>query len=132
MPVRFSKTPLLGFLIAPLIIAGCQIGQPTIRHITDPSEFGRNIFRIAEEGNAREWGTQMTIERRAMGDEYIEKHFERWRKDLLALKQAFGMPIDQVKFRVAEGNGLEFEQNEKWFLLFRVSNEEGGWKINQD
>lgn len=113
-----------------LLAAGCVTGR--MRHISDPGEFGRNLFRIADGGTAREWGTQLTEDRRAMGDEYITSHFTRWKSSLIQLKPAFGVPLEQVPFRIAEGNALEFEADKKWHLIFRVKMEDGGWKINQD
>jgi len=103
-----------------------------VRTISDPGEFARNLFRIAEEGDASEWGTQLTAARRELGDPYIERHFIFWQKNLLELKPAFGMSLEQVNFRVTEDNGLEFESENKWHLLMRVIREDGGLRINQD
>ncbi len=117
-------------LIAPVVLASCVTLTP--RHIADPGEFARNLFQIAEHSDAREWGTQLTAERRAMGEPYVLAHFQRWQTTLVELKPAFGMPLDQVPFRLSETNGLEFKSDKDWHLLLRVKMEDGGLKINQD
>ena len=121
---------LLLLVSASLALASCVTLTP--RHIADPGEFARNLFRIAEQGDAREWGTQLTEERRAMGEPYVLSHFQRWQATVLELKPAFGMPLEQVPFRLSESNGLEFQTDKTWHLLLRVKMEDGGLKINQD
>lgn len=111
-------------------MAGCA--SVPIRHFADPGEFARNLFSIAERDAAREWGTQLTMERQAMDDPYLSSHFERWKGSMLELKPAFGVPLEQVPFRVSDDSALEFQVDGKWHLLLRVKMENGGWKINQD
>ncbi len=116
--------------LASLLLGSCSTIQ--MRNIADPGEFARNLFRIAGEGDAHEWGTQLTAERRAMGESYAVSHFDRWRKTMLELKTAFAMPLENVQFRVSPSNGLEFNSDTTWHLLLRVKVEDGGLKINQD
>lgn len=120
-----SSLPGLLFLLA-----SCATVQ--VRNISHPGEFARNLFRIAEEGTAAEWGTQLTAARRELGEPYVDRHYTFWQKNLLELKPAFGVPLEQVNFRLTEENGLEFESEGKWHLLIRVAREDGGLKINQD
>jgi hypothetical protein len=119
-----------GLILLVIVLSGCVTLR--VRNIADPAEFARNLFRIAEEDNVREWGGQLTEARRDQGQAYIERHFRFWQKNLLELKPAFGKPIEEVSFRVTEDNGLEFESDGKWHLLLRVAMEDGGLKINQD
>lgn len=116
-------------VILPLLLFSC-VSVP-VRHFADPGEFSRNLFHIVEHGEEREWGTQLTAERRNMKAAYVPEHFDRWRKTLIELKLAFGRPLEDVEFRVQD-NGLEFFEDKKWNLLVRVMMEDGGWKINQD
>ena len=125
------KTLGAGLVILLAAIAGC-VTVRVQKNIADPDEFARNLFRIAEDGDVREWGTQLTEARRAQGPAYIQKHFDFWQKNLLELKPAFAKPLDQVDFRITDDNGLEFESEGKWHLLLRVAMEDGGWRINQD
>lgn len=123
-------------LAAAIMVASCSSAyapKPMVDagNIADPSAFGHNLFHIAASGTAKDWGTQLTAERRAMGDEYVTKHFAAWRPILLELAQTFGGTADSTEFRLHE-NGLEFQFDKKWNLLFRVKNEDGGLKINQD
>jgi len=120
----------IALLVLSALISGCS--TVPMRNYADPGEFGRYLFTIAEQHDARVWGTQLTAARRAMGEPYVTSHFERWRESLLQLKQAFGKPLEQVSFRIADSSGLEFESDDGWHLLFRVMMEDGGWKINQD
>jgi hypothetical protein len=122
-------------LVATIVAASCS--APTRRvtfqtgNIVEPNAFGRNLFHIAEAGTASDWGTQLTAERRAMGETYVDKHFKAWRPILLELQQTFGGTADSTEFRV-NGTALEFNFDRKWTLLLRVTTEEGALKINQD
>jgi hypothetical protein len=130
----FSRASSLGkslFLLL-AVVAGCVTVEVRTRTFSDPGEFARNLFRIAETGDARDWGTQLTEARRAQGATYIQRHFDFWQKNLRELKPAFAKPIDEVNFRVTEDNGLEFESDGKWNHLLRVTREDGALKINQD
>src|SRR5437764_253913 len=101
-----------------LTVVGCTSAR--MINTADPNQFGRNLFAIAQNGSAKEWASQLTKERRAMGDAYVEKHFEAWRKTLMELKGSFEMPINEVEFRVND-NGLEFYLDKSWHLLLRVT-----------
>jgi hypothetical protein len=125
-----SKTPATGLAILALAIAGCATVH--VVPITDPGDFARNLFTIADKDDVRAWAGQLTEARRARGHAYVQRHFEFWEKNLNELRPAFGRPLEEVKFRVTDEGGLEFESDGKWRLLLRVAMEDGGWKINQD
>jgi hypothetical protein len=124
---------LLCLALLSAAVASCGPRVP-VRNYSDPAEFARNLFRIAEEGDGgeKEWATQLTAERRAMGQEYVAKHFAAWKKTLQELAKSFGKPVDQVTFRVTDDNRLEFEFDNKWYLLIHVTQENGAYRINQD
>jgi hypothetical protein len=122
------RTPGSLLLLATLL-AGCTSAR--MINTVDPNRFGRNLFDIAENGSSREWASQLTKERREMGDAYVEKHFTAWRKTLLELKKSFEAPVGEIDFRVND-NGLEFFFEKEWHLLLRVTTEDGALKINQD
>ena len=116
-------------LAAALILAGCPM---SITNYSDPGDFARTIFRVAREGNVREWGTLLTKARRNMGRDYVERHFQKYQKLLLELEEGgLAGNLAAARFRI-EGNALEFEADNRWHTFFRVEMEEGGWKINQD
>jgi hypothetical protein len=118
------------FLVLAILLSGCPKPQMSAP-IADPTTFARNLFKIARDGNVGAWGNQLTTTRRNQGDEYIQKHFDRWAPILLQLETTFGVPLEEVEFRKHD-NGLEFLFDKKWKLLFRVADEDGGLKINQD
>ena len=111
------------------LVVGCT--STRMLNTADPNGFGRNLFDIAENGSPQEWASQLTKERRAMGNSYIEKHFEAWRKSLVELRKSFDIPISDIQFRLND-NGLEFNYDKSWHLLLRVTTEDGALKINQD
>jgi hypothetical protein len=117
------------FLLA-IVLSGCP--KPQIAsNILDPTDFARNLFKIARAGDVDAWGEQLSNARRSQGNAYIKKHFDSWAPILLQLETSFGVPIEDVEFR-KQDNALEFQFDRKWKLLFRVVNEDGGLKINQD
>lgn len=133
---RIGRIPpaLAAALLASLLWASCAApANLTFKtnNIADPNEFGHNLFRIAEAGTAKDWGTQLTAERRAMGEAYVDRHFKAWRPILHELRQTLGGTADSTQFRV-NGTALEFNFDKKWTLLFRVTTENEGLKINQD
>lgn len=113
-----------------LIFISCAPRIP-VRNISDPGEFARNLFRIAEEGGEREWETQLTADRQAMGKEYVARHFAAWKKNLQELEKTFGRPLAEVPFRLDKGR-LEFEFDNKWYLLIHAAMENGALRVNQD
>ena len=136
MPATINSSRPILPLLAPLLalalgLSSCGPRVP-VRNYSDPAEFARNLFRIADEGGEKEWETQLTAARQAMGKEYVAKHFAAWKKTLLELKQSFGKPLDQVSFRLTNDNRLEFEFDNKWYLLILVAQENGAYRVNQD
>jgi hypothetical protein len=112
------------------LLASCKTVAP-VMDTANPTEFARNLFAIIEHGEIRQWKSQLSAERQAMGDAYAQKHFDFWKKNLFELKQTFGKPIEEVQFRVNE-NKLEFEFDNKWYKLIQVTTESGVLKMNQD
>src|SRR5687767_9888853 len=101
---RIRIVPFVLFMA--LMFAGCPKPE-LVKGYSDAGEFARNLFKIAREGNAREWGTQLTEARRAQGAAYVQTHFDNWSKMLNQLETTFGVPIQDVNFRKND-NGLEF------------------------
>ena len=135
MPLPNGPRPfplLLAAVLLPavLLLPSCA-SRLTIQDTSDPRAFALNLFRIADEGGERDWEAQLTAGRRAMGKEYVAKHFIAWKKSLLELRQSFGRPTEEVVFR-REGNRLEFEFDNKWYLLIHVDQEGGALRVNQD
>ncbi len=127
----FLAAVLLPALLAALLLLPSCASRLAIQNTSNPKEFALNLFRIADEGGERDWETQLSAARQAMGKEYVAKHFLAWKKSLLELRQSFGRPTEEVVFRV-EGNRLEFEFDNKWYLLIHVAQENGALRVNQD
>lgn len=130
---RLHPTLLPASLVTIVLVAASVPGcSPRIINYSSPGEFARALFVIANEGNESQWGAQLTKARRAMGHDYIHKHFAKYQTLMLELEEGpLGGDLSKAQFRVEDG-ALEFQYDDKWVTIFRVDMEDGGWKINQD
>jgi hypothetical protein len=126
---RLNPARITALFAVSVLLAGCPA---PVTHYTDPGEFARTIFRVARKGDVREWSTLLTKERREMGAQYASNHLAKYQRLLLELEEGpLGGNLARAEFRVND-NALEFQAEGKWHTFFRVSMEDGGWKINQD
>ena len=66
-------------------VAPSPVQRVASASFAQPGHFLTHLLDVARRGDKEAWALQLAPPRRARGDDYITRHFEAWRPDLLAL-----------------------------------------------
>ncbi len=97
----------------------------------DPAVFLSHLITLARAGDAQGWALQLSEARRGRGPAYVARHFEAWRRDLLALGDTSGGQRVRLERR-GDGPQARLVLVVGDQRLMRVALEAGALKIDEN